>query len=354
MFICFRRVATAMLCSSSVSLFAANPNNVRVGAIRWDAWVGNGGDTVSNTGGQVEGTLGPRHWHYRLPFYAKITGPGTVSIEADNASAFEEELANFAGVSDWVGTLKRLRIDPEQGASSGTFSIDSIQVKDTAPSSDYAAFNLSGCWLLDEANGALRAADASGKGGVGYPNGGVTWGAGRIGNAATFDGVNDDLTVHDSAFLDGMSAGLTVASWIWITGYTAQTSVPIGKDVAGGSYRITLSSDGVAAIAIPTQENAWYSVGTTLGFGSALAAGQWHHLAATYDGTRLRTYVNGALVNTATATISGSIVNSTSEVRLGFKSASNIDWFNGKLDEVVIARRALTASEISQLYFATQ
>ncbi len=47
-------------------------------------------------------------------------------------------------------------------------------------------------------------------------------------------------------------------------------------------------------------------------------------------------------------------VNSTSEVCLGFKSASNIDWFNGKLDEVVIARRALTASKISQLYFATQ
>jgi hypothetical protein len=31
--------------------------------------------------------------------------------------------ANFAGVSEWIGTLKRLRVDPEQGAASGTFSI---------------------------------------------------------------------------------------------------------------------------------------------------------------------------------------------------------------------------------------
>ena len=40
-----------------------------VGAIRWDAWQENGGIQAA-----VEKTLGPNHWHYRLPFFARVTG----------------------------------------------------------------------------------------------------------------------------------------------------------------------------------------------------------------------------------------------------------------------------------------
>jgi uncharacterized repeat protein (TIGR02543 family) len=40
-----------------------------------------------------------------------------------NDSRHRTYRANFAGVSEWIGTLKRLRVDPEQGAASGTFSI---------------------------------------------------------------------------------------------------------------------------------------------------------------------------------------------------------------------------------------
>lgn len=46
-----------------------------VGAIRWDAWVGDlptvGAAGPTAVGQQVERTLGPAHWHARLPFYAR-------------------------------------------------------------------------------------------------------------------------------------------------------------------------------------------------------------------------------------------------------------------------------------------
>jgi hypothetical protein len=64
---------------------AGKPARSIVGAIRWDAWHGDGGldgahevfDTKEGKltpGLAVERILGPKHWHYRLPFYAKVVG----------------------------------------------------------------------------------------------------------------------------------------------------------------------------------------------------------------------------------------------------------------------------------------
>jgi hypothetical protein len=60
-----------------------NPDNGIVGAIRWDAWVGElptFGDATSEdrVGLIVERTLGPAHWHYCLPFYAVEVGENQV------------------------------------------------------------------------------------------------------------------------------------------------------------------------------------------------------------------------------------------------------------------------------------
>ena len=59
------------------------PESVKpvVGAIRWDAWHGDAGlEHYAKAGGRwknltpglaVERSLGPKHWHYRLPFFAE-------------------------------------------------------------------------------------------------------------------------------------------------------------------------------------------------------------------------------------------------------------------------------------------
>jgi hypothetical protein len=72
-------------------------------------------------------------------------------------------------------------------------------------------------------------------------------------------------------------------------------------------------------------------------------AGSWTHLAATYDGTTLRLYVNGT--QAGQLAVSGSILTSTQPVRIG---GNNIwgERFNGLIDEVRIYNRALTAAQI--------
>lgn len=62
--------------------YADNPNHTLVGAIRWDAWVGTlntDGVGATQVGLQVEQTLGPNKYHFRLPFFGVETGTDSVN-----------------------------------------------------------------------------------------------------------------------------------------------------------------------------------------------------------------------------------------------------------------------------------
>ena len=66
-------------------------------------------------------------------------------------------------------------------------------------------------------------------------------------------------------------------------------------------------------------------------------------MAATYDGSALRLYVNGSLVTTLPAI--GSIVTSTSPLHFGGNTGLG-EWFQGSLDEIRVYNRPLSAAEI--------
>ena len=70
-----------------------------VGAIRWDAWQENGDIRAT-----VERTLGPSHWHYRLPFFARITGSNSVAINGNSQAIMDQEInyAANAGIDYWA------------------------------------------------------------------------------------------------------------------------------------------------------------------------------------------------------------------------------------------------------------
>jgi hypothetical protein len=70
-----------------------------VGAIRWDAWYGRG-SPVS----EVEKTLGPKKYHFRLPFFAKVVSPAAVSIDGDSQQVMDQEItyAADAGLNYWA------------------------------------------------------------------------------------------------------------------------------------------------------------------------------------------------------------------------------------------------------------
>lgn len=77
---------------------------------------------------------------------------------------------------------------------------------------------------------------------------------------------------------------------------------------------------------------------------TALNANTWYHVAATYDGSAMKIYINGVL--DATKSQTGS-VNSNGAFNVGYLYNTSRN-FNGKVDEVRIWKRALSQTEISQ------
>jgi hypothetical protein len=81
----------------------------------------------------------------------------------------------------------------------------------------------------------------------------------------------------------------------------------------------------------------------TLNGGTRLVAGAWTHLATTYDGATQRLFVNG--VQVATQAQTGAITATTNALRIG-GSITMSQYFDGRIDEVRIYSRALSAGEI--------
>ena len=89
-------------------------------------------------------------------------------------------------------------------------------------------------------------------------------------------------------------------------------------------------------------------VTTTLtAYSGQLALNTWYHATATYDGTRMRLYVNGVEVGSMSK--SGAVaMNANVPLNLG-RNPGGSRYMNGALDDVRIYNRALTPTEIKAL-----
>jgi hypothetical protein len=85
---------------------------------------------------------------------------------------------------------------------------------------------------------------------------------------------------------------------------------------------------------------------------NSLVVDRWHHIIATIDSSGLGTvFIDGVLQ--ARGTVYPLVPPSTEIVRIGQMVAANggiVDTFNGSIDDVRFYNRALSASEIEQLY----
>jgi fibronectin type 3 domain-containing protein len=201
-----------------------------------------------------------------------------------------------------------------------------------------ASPGLVGAWAFDEGSGTTTA-DQSGKGNNGTLSN-TTWvTTGKFNNALSFNGTTAWVTVNDSNTLD-LTTGMTVEGWVKPSVGGASWQTAIVKEQPGNLvYGIYANTN------LGRPEAEVYAGGQTRAVNgtSALPTGTWSHLAATYDGTTLRLYVNGAQVSQLTT--SGSILTSTSPLRIGGNSVWG-ERFTGLIDEVRVYNRALSAGEI--------
>lgn len=187
-------------------------------------------------------------------------------------------------------------------------------------------------------NQGSTTADASGRGNTGTATN-TTWTtAGRIGNALVFNGTTSLVTVADSASLD-LTTAMTVEAWVFPTVTLGQWVSIVSKEQSGSLvYFLYARGTGGPAQGVFTSGAEQILYGTT-----ALPANTWSHVAATYDGSQQRLYVNGTQVANVART--GTITASTLPLRIGGNTPYG-NFFTGRIDEVRVYSRALSAAEI--------
>ena len=196
---------------------------------------------------------------------------------------------------------------------------------------------LVGYWTFDgpDISGA-NALDKSGSGNTGTIVG-ATKTIGKLGQALKFNGTSDFVLLGDPPILNFGTGNFSASVWVYPTETDNFTSI------------IDFTNNGVGGWAIQDLGGLnWIDFMLPL---NARARSQtftrniWHHVVAIRNGSTISIYVDGVKGSDNT---DGSDVDTNPNPALGF-SFGGRDW-SGKLDDVRIYNRALSASEILQLY----
>jgi|GEM_PF-1514250 len=205
-----------------------------------------------------------------------------------------------------------------------------------------------GFWRMDEttagtAPGGKDLADDSGNGNHGVVTAPATLGStGEVGQAvaATVDGKID--FGDSNAFNAGAQLGF--AGWIYVNDAT-QLNTVMNKE-----YIYEINAQNTFHYALGTSSPGWAWKDT----GISVPVHQWTHIAFTYDSTassnQVKFYLNGALAFQGTAT--GSLPTATSNhFQLGSRQDyPGVNGLDGMLDDVGFWNRAITATEVTELY----
>src|SRR5262245_52800076 len=205
-----------------------------------------------------------------------------------------------------------------------------------------AAANLIAAYSFSEGAGNVLH-DVSGHGLTGTISG-ASWTTGRAGagSALAFDGVNDWVTVPHSALLN-FTTGMTLEAWVFPTRLSGTAKTIVVKERAGHPSVYALWAAWSAGQTPTGKVFVTTGANQRLLAPAKLALNGWTHVATTFDGRMLRFFVNG--VEVTSRPVTGTILASTGPLRIG-GSADFGEFFQGRIDDLRIYNRALTAAEV--------
>ena len=212
--------------------------------------------------------------------------------------------------------------------------------------------NLIAFWSLEEASG--NRADSFGSNTL-TDNNTVTQAVGKVGNAASFVATNSEyLSIADNAALSMGDIDFTIAGWVYLD--TKANEVIAAKyrtntnnreymvyyalsDGATNRFIFLVSPNGVGTTAVVANNFGEPSTGT------------WYFVVAWHDATAntINIQINNGTAN-STAHSTG-VFDGTDDFKIGALYTTNpIYFWNGRIDQLGIWKRTLTATEKTWLY----
>jgi hypothetical protein len=190
---------------------------------------------------------------------------------------------------------------------------------------------------FDQGSGT-KLIDVSGNGNNGIISRATWVSNGMYGGALSFDG-HAQVDIPDATSLD-LTTGMTLEAWVKPASLSGLGTILLKGGLSAPSYALFASDPNIAGN--PPNGKINTSLGGVIDNGNAkLPLNQWSFLAETYDGSTLKLYVNGNLVDSESA--SGNILESGSDLFIGGYFGQ---YFSGLIDNVRIYDQALPQSQI--------
>jgi hypothetical protein len=288
---------------------------------------------------------------------SSVTTSGSLSI----SSAFAIGAVNGGG-REWDGTIDDVRIYNRVLSQAEITRLYNIGVgsKTQASQKNKLTDGLVGYWTFDGPDMINNVADVSGNGNTGYLNGQIATSTiiGKVGQALDFSESSDYVETTNLSQLDS-SSELTVCSWVNLntigTTDSADDGAILSRDTNNRNNQIlfwyNVNADG-------TGDHTYsFDVGDTFvasnrinGTIDIAVAGKWQYICGVMNGTYRGLYVDGTLNASRNDATQTTVLTSTANARIGGWSFSTNFNLNGKMDDVRVYSKALSASEIKRLY----
>lgn len=233
-----------------------------------------------------------------------------------------------------------------KGGASGKGT--TAQLGKSARNSDALSNGLIGYWKMDENTGTTTA-DASGNsltGNLGTGNSAPAWTTGKFGYGLDFDGVGDTVITSTS---QSQTSQKTICAWV----QPDSSSGLKGLVIQENGYYLRLNSMYLEARVL----NSSAGVSSSYTSATALTANQWAHVCEVVDATSsgpiiLSFFINGSLDYTVNTDVIGPNTGASGSnlTTFGNDNDSTGRFFPGNLDEIRVYNRALSSTEIQQLY----
>ena len=175
---------------------------------------------------------------------------------------------------------------------------------------------------------------------------GATYGTGKISNGFSLDGINDYVSIPNGTF-NPTSGSYTISAWM---SQSSTSYLPVIFGLGGFITNSIVVYLYGGLIRFLNSNGATYQLIES----PIPSSGSYHHVLCVKDtaSNKYYLYVNGSLV--AQDTISINYVANSLETRIGSigNGAHGFSPFAGIIDEVGLWNRALTATEVTELYNA--
>lgn len=292
--------------------------------------------TITNTNTPVvEGDI------LTVDFSANNTGTfqdtQDIRLEIDNV---EEDRDNNVTLDGGVSTTGTLQWDTtNETAAQYTATVLSnddadsvtVQVERAIPDSGVSRHT------FDDADTSGSTAVDIWNGNDGTINGATTGVTGQYAEAYSFDGTDDSVSIPSGTYSFVTSSGFTFSLW--------------AKTTAQGRGGLFAPGDGDCWIEMDSNETIRFqqfdgSNAVKLNSTSQINDGSWRFVTATFDGSTMRIYIDAAEENSASHNPPNTVSRTPS---IGLEPLNSI-YFDGDIDDVRIYDKALTSTEVSDLY----